>query len=799
MIDETSASRPTPAVDATRGSAHGLVAAYFRFVLRHRALVVLGIAAITASALWSASHAIIASSLEKMFFGDSPAYARYVERVGEFGTEEVNVFAFDEPDPLAPEPLARLQRLADRLEELDDIDRVVSLLDAQDVDGDGETIRVSRYADDVRERPGDRVPILEALRSDVFARGLVVSTDGRSTALLLEILPDPARPAEALPALREAVIDAFEAEGLPVETVHSAGLMVSINAAVEATNYSLRTIFPWVALVLLIAVWLMFRRLWPALMSSVVSLIAVIWTFGFSVMLEREINIMISLVPVVILVVGFSDVVHLCSAYLLELGLGRPKNKAILRSAEDVGRACVFTSATTFAGFVCLSFIPTPMFRVMGVVLGFGVAVALLLAMTLVPILFSWMPEPKPLRGGATSWVQRGLDWTLAAAHRISTRWPWWVISVFGSITVAALVGMAGLKVEADFARRLDPGSDIRQDLDWFGEHFAGTSALDVIITVPDDGGLLDPERFRSIAEFQERLVELPEVHQAVSLVDMMRTLYAAYSPDRADRDPLPDSRAGLAQLLELFQSGDGRDLDRLVDFGRRSMRITVRMAEDGVSHHSEVGETIRALAAETLPPDVEVEVSGLLYLLGDWVREVIAGQRVGLSVSFFLITLMMWAALGSLRVAVVSMFPNLLPLVVMLGWVGGTWDYVDSDTLAVALLAIGIGVDDTIHFLVRLRVEQERTSRTEAALGRTFTFAGRAIVMTTLILGLGFFPFATSDYYSTRMMGTLLPFCLIVALLADVLLVPAMAKVGWIAFPAPEGNVTRSNPRVAD
>ncbi len=108
MIDETSASRPTPAVDATRGSAHGLVAAYFRFVLRHRALVVLGIAAITASALWSASHAIIASSLEKMFFGDSPAYARYVERVGEFGTEEVNVFAFDEPDPLAPEPLARL-------------------------------------------------------------------------------------------------------------------------------------------------------------------------------------------------------------------------------------------------------------------------------------------------------------------------------------------------------------------------------------------------------------------------------------------------------------------------------------------------------------------------------------------------------------------------------------------------------------------------------------------------------------------------------------------------------------------
>ena len=782
--EEDTTHVPTDTAAHRQVRVNGLVAGYFRFVLGHRLFVVATIGVLTAIALWSAAHGVVASSLEKMFFGDSPAYTRYVERVEQFGTEEVNAFGFEEDAPLGPDALDRLERLVDRLDDHPEIDRVYSLLDAQEIQSDETTLTIEAYVAQARRDPAQSDALLNALRSDAFAAGLVISEDGGGTALMVEIRPDANRAAEALPELRQAILDAFEAEGFALSEIRSAGTMVNINASVEATNYSIQTIFPWVVVVLLIAVWLMFRRLWPAVMSSLVSLIAVAWTIGFAVFIENEINVMISLVPVVILVVGFSDVVHLCSAYLLELGNGLSKKDAILRSAEDVGRACVFTSATTFVGFVCLSFVPTPMFRVMGVVLGFGVAAALLLAMTLVPILFSWMPEPKPLRGGATSLVQRGLDALLAASHRLSVGRPWWVIGGFAVVTALSVYGASDLRIEADFAQRLSPGSDLRQDLDWFTEEFRGTSALDVIISVPERDGLLDPATFRQIAEFQEQLEALESVHQALSLVDLMKDLYAAYAPERAAADPIPESRAALAQLLALFEGGNGQDLDRMVDFNRQMMRITLRMAQDGVTDHSIAGEAVLSIADRTFDDQVEVEVSGLLYLLGDWVREIIAGQQFGLSVSFVLITLMMWIALGAPRVALVSMFPNVFPLLVLIGYVGGTWDYVDSDTLAVALLAIGIGVDDTIHFLVRFRVEQERTEDTQKALARTFAFAGRAIVMTTLILGLGFAPFITSDYYSTRMMGILLPLCLFVAVAADLLLVPAMAKVGWIRFP---------------
>ena len=146
----------------------------------------------------------------------------------------------------------------------------------------------------------------------------------------------------------------------------------------------------------------------------------------------------------------------------------------------------------------------------------------------------------------------------------------------------------------------------------------------------------------------------------------------------------------------------------------------------------------------------------------------------------------MMVVGLRSLRVGLWSMVPNLLPLVALGGFAALVWDPVDSDTLIIAMMAIGIGVDDTVHFLVRYRLEASRTPDREQAISRTFAFAGRAIVTTTVILGLGFAPLALSDYTPMRLMGLLLPAVLVVALVADLLLVPALAQVGWLRFRAP-------------
>ena len=153
----------------------------------------------------------------------------------------------------------------------------------------------------------------------------------------------------------------------------------------------------------------------------------------------------------------------------------------------------------------------------------------------------------------------------------------------------------------------------------------------------------------------------------------------------------------------------------------------------------------------------------------------------MGLVFAFTLILLLMILWMKSVRIGLWSMVPNLLPILTLAGYLGLFYDEVDSDTITIAMIAIGIGVDDTIHFLMRLRFESARSDCSLEALHRTFHFSGRAIIITTAILAFGFAPFAVSDYYSVGIMGTLLPFTLIIALLADLLLVPALVKIGAI------------------
>ena len=165
---------------------------------------------------------------------------------------------------------------------------------------------------------------------------------------------------------------------------------------------------------------------------------------------------------------------------------------------------------------------------------------------------------------------------------------------------------------------------------------------------------------------------------------------------------------------------------------------------------------------------------------------------------SIISITVLMMVGLRSFSVGLISAVPNLLPLVATAALTGLVWGDIDSDTLVILMLAIGIGVDDTIHILMRYRIESLRCSSRAEAIRQTFAFSGRAIVMTTLILAVGFAPMAMTAYYSMNIMGSLLPAALVVAMVADLLLVPALAQVGWLRFrPAKLGGAERPSNQV--
>ena len=240
----------------------------------------------------------------------------------------------------------------------------------------------------------------------------------------------------------------------------------------------------------------------------------------------------------------------------------------------------------------------------------------------------------------------------------------------------------------------------------------------------------------------------------------------------------LPSTRSAIEEHIRQLEAIEPEGLAFLLGRERKKMRVLVRLRIEGLRETYKAGEKVSKLAEGTLPPTIEVEPTGLAYLIGGWLDRILLAQKKGVGISFIVISMLMIFAFRSLRIGLWSMVPNILPLLALGGYVGFAWEPTDSDTFMVAMLAIGIGVDDTIHFLTRYRLELERDDDEEKALTRTYHYAGRGIVMTTLILTIGFSPFILSQYFSLNILGTLLPMVLIVALLADLLLLPALARL---------------------
>jgi hydrophobe/amphiphile efflux-3 (HAE3) family protein len=728
---------------------------------------------------WSASRGVVASSLSNLFLGENPNYDSYKKRVEQFANDEAFAVAFDDPAPFSLKSIERLKSIVKEIEAIKDIGRVESLLNAQHIHGTDESLIVEKYYKQALKNPKTKEEVLKILQDDILYRDLLISADGRHVLVLIEFAPSKNRPAERGPKVVEEVVRVFAKHGLSRTQIHLAGFMASKAEAMRLTQYNFSHLFPFVCLALLIVLYLMFNRLWPVSITLLVSGVTVIWTFGFSVMLDEKINILIAMVPSVIVIIATSDVIHLCSTYMLELARGLSKKEAISQSAQEVGRACLMTSATTFVGFVSLSIVPIPAFRQLGLVLGFGVGVALLIALTLTPILFSFMKQPRPW-SDKSSRVQSLFSSALKGVNSLADRYPWPIVLGFLVIFGLASYAVSFLHLETEFNKRLAEDNPIRMDENYFRQHFAGQNFLEVFVDTKEENGLLDPEVYASIDKFQKRIQNLPDVDKTVSLVDLINNLDRVLKNDSGS-----NSREQLAQYLLMFEMSGGEELERLIDFDRRSMRLAVRLSNNAARMTYQTGMKVAAIAAETFKStaQVNVEVSGLTYLIGDFLDEIEEGQRQGLMLAFIVIFVLMVFWTRSLRIGFFSMVPNLLPILALGGLAAALWDTVDTDMIAVALIAVGIGVDDTIHFLMRLDAESKKTDDTKKAMASTFHFSGRAIVITSVILGFGFLPFAVSDYQSIQLVGTLIPFTLLVALVADLFLVPAMTNLGWIRF----------------
>lgn len=529
--------------------------------------------------------------------------------------------------------------------------------------------------------------------------------------------------------------------------------------------------------ILLIATFLVvaFRSFWGVWVPLIVVLMAVIWTVGLLARTGHPLGIMLNVLPVIVFVVGVSDVVHLVTRYFEELRKQKPKMLALKTAFREVGLATFLTSLTTGIGFLTLLTSGIEPINEFGVYTAIGIFLAFLLAFSLLPAVLTLSKIPKAVDHPTNRlfWearLRRLLRFVLRKKEAV----------LVGSLVVFAVsIGGALMMQSNNFLledlRESDP---LKQNFRFLERHFGGVRPFEMHLTVSDeDKTIWDFEVLRELETLSHYLDTTYGVGAQISVLTVIKNLNQAEHNGRISHYKLPENERSLKKLLKKVEAADRSGLLRAVasEDGRYA-RIGGRIADMGNIAVTKKDEALADFFEASIDTSLlKYKLTGTSVLI-DLNNEALSTNMVfGLLIAFGVIALIMGILFKSLRMVLLTLIPNMLPLVMIAGIMGYAGIPLKVSTSIIFTIAFGIAVDDTIHFMSKLKLELMKGKSMVYAIKRTFLSTGKAIVVTSIILCAGFILLIFSNFLGTYYIGLLISMMLLFAVLSDLLLLPVL------------------------
>ena len=781
--------------------------AWVGVMLRHRIIVLVSVLLVTVALGAYASTLPLVAAVIDYIPPNTKGLAEWQAARERFGGDEVAMYALEGDDHFSEAGLARLKTISERIEAHPFVERVISLSTLQQIRADPNDptsllidsfIRDGVTPDEVLAAVGrDRLMAkalfsedrkltfvmvqLVASRDDIAARpGMESEIDPR--------IPDSARSPRASPGslLDMAkqrfcleLVDWFEKAGYPRSNVHATGFPVFIASIVSDAERNMKVLLPLTMLLMAVALFVLLRRFTDALIPLFCIGPAVIWATAIGGAVLGRLTIMTSLVPIMVLVVGISDVVHLVTQFRHELARGHPRTEAIHIAFRHVGAACALTSLTTFIGFGSMMMLPIPQSRELGIFAAFGVVMAFVLSFVLTPVILSWVrPVPaEAAKAHMNDFLAVGLVRLSRLIRPVAVP-----ITVAGFVATAVVVALLfQVEIENTFAKKLAPDHPIRAAITLLEKHKIGTDQFEILVDAGSPDGIRDPAVINGMLQMKERLLKERLIVDVVSIADLIDELHIVMAGGETPSPRSTWTREQIAQYLLLFEVSGGEDLNALIDDTGRHARMTVRIGDLTAEDVNALSDTIDSVAKEVMPSHVTAFASGIGVVAARIAPGILSSSITGFATALALIALLMAVLFRSVKVGVLCLVPNILPVALSVVLVSLVLDLVDADTLAFIAVCIGIAVDDTIHFMARYRIERDKGSDRDRAVEDTIREAGHGIVRTSIILVAGFSVMITSDYQPIVTVGVLLPITLVAAVVLDLTLVPAMALLGLL------------------
>jgi predicted RND superfamily exporter protein len=753
------------------------------------------------------------TSTEGFMHDDDPVLITYNKFRAQFGRDERIVLAIKSDTIFTVEFLSTLKKLHEEIEEkVPYLNDVTSLYNVRNTRGDGDKLLTNDLLDPMPTTQNEVDVVKTLAMASHFYKNLLLSADGTMTTMVIEtdaysqagekktsidsefeegfdsdnsndldekaFLSD-AENAELLKVLHD-IVNKYKAKDFEI---YVAGSPTVNNALKTQMQKDMQKFTKITFLIIIVFLFVMFRRVSAVIYPLMVIIFSLLATVGTMAWTGVAFKLPTQIVPSLLLAVSIGATVHILSIFFDRFNETGDKKEAMIYTLGHSGLAIAMTSVTTAIGVGSFSGSEVAPISDMGVFASLGVMVSLLLTLILLPALLSLTKikqKPRVATGKLDAIMKKFSAFPIKHYKSI----------IGGSfvLVVVALMASSQIILSHNPLYWFQPGNENRVSTEVIDAKMNGTVTIEAIIDTQVENGWNDPVRLKKLnalsSKFEAYTDEYTHIGKVVSIATIAKETNRALHENNEDFYNIPDDANLLSQELLLFENSGSDDLEDVVDSQFSMARMTIKLPWADTVKSVQVLEYVKDEVAKAFP-DAKVETTGMIPLLINTFSKAISSSVTSYLIAFGLISIMMMVILGSVRIGLLSMIPNLTPIILGLLLMYVMNIPLDMFTLLIGSIAIGLAVDDTIHFLHNFRRYYLESGDSAKAIEQTFFTTGKAMLITTIVLSLGFYSYLMADMISVQNFGILTGTVIILALLSDLLLAPALmivaAKRGWI------------------
>ena len=602
-------------------------------------------------------------------------------------------------------------------------------------------------------------PDKKSVRTAVYIKKGIVNTPARKIFIEKVLIPKIA-------AFEKQTGMKVHTSGMPyIRTLNSQNIIDEIGMFIGAA-----------VLVTSIIFFFFFRSYRATFISMITVIIGVLWAFGILGLLKYEITVLTALIPPLIIVIGIPNCIFLINKYQQEIKQHGNQAKSLQRVIAKVGNATLMTNVTTASGFATFILTNSQLLKEFGIVASICIIAIFLLCLLIIPIVYSFMavPKNKHLNHLNKRWINRFVDWmeNKVRHNRIAI----YMISI--GLLCVSIIGIYNIKISGSLVEDMPKKTEFFKSIRFFEKEYKGIMPLEILVDTKRKKGVMKLATLKRMNELQEYIEEFPEFSQSLSVVDLVKYSKQAYYNGNPEYYQLPNSQER-SFILSYAKSStkDTNLLKSYVDSTGQFARITTFMKDIGTERFDRIEEDLKAKALKIFPQDrYNVSFTGKALLFQKGTKYLVKNLIISLSLAILLIALFMAWMFRSFRMILVSLIPNLLPLIITAGLMGFLGVPIKPSTILVFSIAFGISVDDTIHFLAKYRQELIANNwKIKKSVYAALRETGVSMFYTSIVLFFGFSVFTISSFGGTVALGALVSVTLVFAMLANLMLLPSL------------------------